>query len=337
MSPFLPAIVLVAVALAACGEAPPPPPAIPIVKTLVVGAAAGGTARSYSGEVRARRETTLAFRVGGKLVERLVDVGAVVAAGQPLARLDAIDLQLQAGQSDAQRALAEADALRYRDLHQRNFVSRSALDARETTLKAADAQAALAKNQATYAGLRADKAGVIAQVLAEPGQVVSAGQGVFRLAEAGETEIAISVPETQLAGLKPGAAAEVTLWAGGAPLKGRLRELAPAADAATRTYAARVSLINASPAPALGLTATVRFVQPGAAALAVPLAAVFQQGGGHAVWIVDAGDSVALRPVTVAAYGDDGATIVEGLVVGERIVAAGVHKLTAGQKVRLLK
>lgn len=333
---LLSALALLVPLLAACGEAPPPPAVVPLVKTLTVGAGGGAASRGYSGEVRARHETTLAFRVGGKLVERLVDVGAQVKAGQPLARLDAADLALQASQAEAQRALAAADARRYRDLRARNFVSQSALDARETALEAAAAQAALARNQAAYAVLRADRAGVIAQVLAEPGQVVGAGQTVFRLAQSGETEVAIAVPETQLAGLRPGMAAEVTLFTGQAPLPGRLRELSPVADPATRTYAARVTLLDGRGAAALGMTATVRFAQPREMGLTIPLAALFQQGSDHAVWIIGADHTVGLRAVQVAGYSDDGALIGGGLQAGERIAAAGVHKLTAGQSVRPL-
>ena len=324
-------------ALVACSEPPPPAAVAPVVKTLVAGETSAAGTRTYSGEVRARHETTLAFRVGGKIVERLADVGTVVKPGQPLARVDPADLALQAGQAEAQRSLAEADARRYRDLRGKNFVSQSALDAKETALESAAAQAALAKNQAAYAVLKSDKAGAIAQVLAEPGQVVAAGQGVFRLAEAGEIEVAISVPEAQLADLKPGAAAEVMLWSGRQPMRGRLRELSPVADAATRTYPARVSLLETDPGLALGMTATVRFKQTAADTLFVPLAAIFQQNQQPAVWVLAADDTVSLRPVVVAAYGDAGATITAGLKSGERIVAAGVHKLSAGQKVRPVK
>lgn len=327
---------LACLALAACSEPAPPQAPPPYVKTAVVGAQdAAGTA-GYSGEVRARHETTLAFRVGGKLVERLVDLGAVVKPGQPLARLDTSDLALQAAQSEAQRALAEADVKRYRDLRQRNFISQSALDAKETAYRTADAQAALARNQAGYAVLRADKAGAIAQVLAEPGQVVAAGQGVFRLAQAGEVEVAINVPESRVAELKPGMPAEVSLWSGRQRLHGRLRELSPMADPATRTYAARISLPNADPAVALGMTATVRLGSGDAKSLMIPRAAVFQQGDRAAVWIVAADDSVSLRPVSIAAYLDAGATVTAGVQPGERIVSAGVHKLAPGQKVRPL-
>jgi RND family efflux transporter MFP subunit len=304
------------------------------VKTVTAGEQSASGARTYSGEVRARHETTLAFRVGGKIVERLVDVGAVVKPGQALARIDPADLALQAGQAEAQRALAEADTRRYRDLRAKNFISQSALDAKETALQTANAQAALARNQSAYAVLKADKAGAIAQVLAEPGQVVAAGQGVFRLAEAGEIEVAIAVPESRLAGLKPGLPAAVGFWAERKPLRATLRELSPVADPATRTYAARVSLLDADPAVALGMTATVRFAQDGGDALVVPQSAIFQQGQQPAVWLVGADNTVALRPVVLGSYNDAGATITSGLKAGERIVAAGVHKLTTGQKVR---
>jgi multidrug efflux pump subunit AcrA (membrane-fusion protein) len=181
---------------------------------------------------------------------------------------------------------------RYRDLRAKNFISASALDARETTFKAAEAQAALAKNQASYTSLVADRAGVIGQVLAEPGQVVSAGQPVFRLAPDGEREIAVALPEGEVSTFKLGQAAEVTLWAtqgaGTKPLAGRLREVSPVADPVTRTYAARVSLKDADPLLPLGMSATVRFPTgaPGATRLTVPLTAIFQQGNQPAVWKV---------------------------------------------------
>jgi len=322
------------IAIAGCGEAPPPVAVTPVVKVITAGEAPWAGTRIYSGDVRARHETILAFRVGGKIVERLVDVGVAVRPGQALARLDPADFLLQAGQADAQRALAAAEARRYRDLRAMNFVSQSALDAKETALQAANAQTDLARNQASYAVLKADKAGVIAQVIAEPGQVVAAGQAVFRLAEAGANEVAIAIPETRLSDLKPGVPAEVHLPAGTKPLRGKLRELAPMADPVTRTYAARVSLLDTDPALALGMTATVRFASHAGKVLAVPHTAIFQQGSQPALWVVGADDTLALRGVAVASYGDAGAVISAGLVSGERIVAAGVHKLIAGQKVR---
>jgi multidrug efflux system membrane fusion protein len=331
--------------IAAC-SAPPPPPAVPkLVRTLKVGA--GGTAsevtgRTYSGEVRARIETTLGFRVGGKIVERLVDAGASVKAGQPLARLDPTDTGLQAVQAEAQRALAEADLKRYQDLKAKNFISASALDARETAFKAADAQAKLAKNQASYTTLAAEKSGVIGQVLGEPGQVVSAGQAVFRMAPDGDREIAISVPENEIAGFKLGQAAEVSLWAisgGNAPnIVGKVREIMPVADPVTRTYLVRVSLKDADPKLPLGMSATVRLASQGAGAakITLPLTAVFQQGQQPTVWVVGADETVSAKLVKVAAYTDTGVVIESGLSGDERIVAAGTNLLTVGEKVRLV-
>lgn len=337
------ALAMLALFLAACGEAPPPAAAPKLVRTLKVGAGAtamDGAERSYSGEVRARTETVLGFRIAGKIVERRVDAGTQVKAGQVLARLDSTDAGLQATQAEAQRALAAAEVARYRDLKAKNYISASALDARETAFKAADAQASLAKNQAAYTTLVADRAGVIGQVLAEPGQVVSAGQAVFRLMPDGEREIAIALPEGEVSGFKLGQAAEVTLWAApgaaGKPLTGRLREISPVADPVTRTYAARVGLKDADPLLPLGMSATVRFPTgvPGATRLMVPLTAIFQQGKQPAVWKIGADGTVSLQPVSVAEFTERGAVIVGGLTGGEQIVAAGVNLLTPGEKVR---
>jgi membrane fusion protein, multidrug efflux system len=309
--------------------------------TLVVGSVVADSGNVYSGEIRARHETQLGFRIGGKIIERLVDAGARVQAGQVLMRLDPEDYSLQASSAQAQYQLAEAEAKRYRELRNQNFVSQSALDAKEAALKAAAAQAGLAVNQADYTTLRADRAGVIAATLAEAGQVVSAGQPVLRLAQDGEREVAIAIPETQFTGLKIGALADVTLWSDKSDavrFSGRLRELAAAADPASRTYAARVALSGADARAALGMTAQVRFKNHEKRdQLIVPLSAIFQQGEQAAVWVVAADRSVSLRQVAVASYRDDGAVIASGLTAGERIVGAGVHKLNAGEKIRIIE
>ncbi|HEX5363943.1 MAG TPA: efflux RND transporter periplasmic adaptor subunit, partial [Gallionella sp.] len=295
----------------------------------------------YSGEIRARNEAALGFRIGGKLVERLVDAGAVVKAGQALARLDAADASLEAGAADAQYRQAEADIGRYRELRAKGFVSQSALEAKEAQFKAVAAQAGLARNQADYTVLRADRAGVIAATLADAGQVVGAGQPVVRLAGDGGREVAIAIAESQLAGLRVGAPAEITLWAGEGEetrYSGHLRELSPAADPLSRTYPARVTLDKADARVALGMTARVSFGRKNQdGSFIVPLPALFQQGDRAAVWVVAADRSISLRPVAVAAYRDDGAVIASGLAAGERIVAAGVHKLSAGEKIRVIE
>jgi multidrug efflux system membrane fusion protein len=345
------ALLLILPMLVACSEPPAPAAPLKLVRTLKVGAgntANSGTERSYSGEVRARIETTLGFRIAGKIVERRADVGQSVKPGQVLARLDPADAALQVTQAEAQKALAAADLARTRDLKAKNFVSAAALDARETAFKAAEAQAQLAKNQSTYTTLVADRAGVIGQVLAEPGQVVGVGQAVFRMAPDGEREIAIAIPEGELTGFKPGQAAEVSFWSAGVagkPLMGRLREVSPAADPVTRTFAARISLKDADPLLPLGMTATVRFTGAAGSSKApvIPLAAVFQQGDQPAVWKVmrsgtpegGADGMVNLQRIKVVAYTDAGAVVSEGLAGGEEIVAAGVNLLTAGEKVRI--
>ena len=309
--------------------------------TLVVSPAATDSGNTYSGEVRARHEAQLGFRLGGKIIERLVDAGVQVKAGQALMRLDPGDAGLQLGSAEAQHQLAEADAKRYRELRSKGFVSQSALDVKEAALKAAAAQAGLARNQSAYTTLHADRAGVVAAILAEAGQVVSVGQPVLRLARDGEREVAIAIPESQLVNLKVGATAEITLLADnntGLPLVGRLRELSPAADPASRTYAARVTLTQSGPGVALGMTARVRFTaNKKSDGLLIPLTAIFQQDKQAAVWIVAADRTVSLRPVQIAAYRDDGAVIAGGLAAGERIVSNGVHRLAAGEKIRIIE
>lgn len=330
--------------LAACGKnaAPPASVAPRPVLTHVVGTVAGADDTGYSGEIHARYETALAFRVGGKVIERAVDAGAQVKAGQVLARLDPADTGLQASAAQSQFQLAEADAKRYRELRARGFVSQAALDARETALKAAAAQAGLARNQAAYTTLRADHDGVITATLAETGQVVSAGQPVLRLAQSGAREVLVAIPESRLNDIKIGAPAQVRIWADGGRdnvYKGRLRELSAAADPLSRTYAARVALQGNAALPALGMSARVQF--PAAAGQQngwqIPLGAIFQQADQPAVWLVGADQKVTLRPVKVTAWQDDHAIVSSGLAAGDRIVAAGVHKLSPGEKIRVVE
>lgn len=324
--------------LSACSEPPPPPlPQIRMVRVFTVGADTSSSPREYGGEVRARHETVLAFRLAGRITQRLVDGGSGVAAGQVLARLDPADLRLLATEAEARRAQAESEFKRYRELRSRNFISQSALDARETAYQAAAAQAGLARNQLAYATLTADGAGTVAAVLAEAGQVVAAGQPVFRLAPDGDREVALALPESDVTRLKLGDEAEVSLWAQeGRQLKGRLREIAAAADPVSRTYAARVALPEADPRLPVGLSARVRFVNRGGAdEVVVPVTALFQKDQGFAVWKVDPEGVLTLQPVRVPRYTAQGAVIATGLAEGDRIVAVGAHRLAEGERVRL--
>ena len=326
-------LILIALALAGCKEAAPPARTDRPALTMVVGATAHETGRLYSGEVRARHELNLGFRISGKIVTRLVDVGDRVKAGQLLARLDPADAGLQAGAAKAQSLLAEADLKRYRELRSKGFVSQSALDAKQAAFDAADAQAGLSKHQSDYTALFAEHDGVIAATLAEAGQVVSAGQTVLRVAQAGEREVAIEIPESEWASRHVGDVAVVTV--AGERIEGRLRELSQVADPASRTYSARVAFGGTS--AALGMTAGVRFDgKSGTSELLIPLSAIYQQQKQTAVWIVGKDNSVGLREVKVAAYRDDGALISAGLNPGERIVSAGVHRLSPGEKIRAI-
>ncbi len=333
------ALLCAALFLSACSK--PSTPAVAIERvalTQVVGDFAGDSERVYSGEIRARHELILGFRVGGKVTQRLVEAGSVVTAGQVLARLDSRDAGLQVSAADAQYQLAAAEVQRYRVLLSKNFVSQSALDAKEAALQALSAQAGLARNQSGYSNLVAEKSGVVMATFVEVGQVVAAGQAVLKLATDGAREVAIAIPERDYAKLSVGAKATVSLWSSRSvdEQTGRLRELSPAADAASRTYAARVSLPdNKLP---LGMTAQVKFASKNVAEpeLRVPLTAIFQQGNQAAVWIVAADHSVSLRPVQIAQYADEGALIASGIKAGERIVSAGVHKIVAGEKIKII-
>lgn len=343
-------IAALVVTLSACSappEAAKPPRAV-LVRTLAAEAGAV-EARLYTGEVRARHELDLGFRIGGKLAERLVDVGDRVRAGQVVARLDPQDVSLAAQAAAAQQAAAEADLVlaraeyeRVGQLHARNFVSASAVDARRAALQAAEArlrqvraQAAAAGNQADYAVLRAQQDGVVTAAPAEAGQVVAVGQTVLRLARGDAREVLIHVPESRVGELHPGLAATVRAWAQSQhAFGGSVREIAPSADAATRSYAVRVALDAADGLPPLGATATVAFARPAAMQVLLPLSAVSRAGERAVAWIVDDAQVVRRVEVDAGEFREDGVVIRGGLPTGARVVLTGVHRLVEGETVR---
>ena len=344
-------LALAAAIAAGCGNGKVASEPVRPVLTQTVKAGAAAARDVYSGEIRARYETDLGFRVGGKLVARPVDAGARVTRGQVLARLDPEDARLAAQSAAAQLAAAEGDLAlaraereRNADLLAKKFISQSAFDAKQNALNAALAraeqarsQAAISTNQAHYTTLVADSDGVVVSVAAEPGQVLSAGQPVMRLARAGELEVVVNAPEGQLDRFKVGGAVGLSLWAdGNALFAGRIREVAGGADPTTRTYAVRVTAINPPAQAQLGMTANVVFPQqPDATLVLLPLSALAQDGPQPAVWIVDPKSSqVRLRRVAVGQYREDGVTITQGLQSGEVVVTAGVHKLRENQVVR---
>ncbi|MGZ5241779.1 MAG: efflux RND transporter periplasmic adaptor subunit [Caldimonas sp.] len=346
---------LVGMLLAACSKAPPAPEPVRAVKTMVIAPASAGATLEYAGEIRARVESRLGFRVGGKIIERGVDVGDSVKAGQVLARLDPRDLRL--GEDAARAAVtsaavnlqqAEADFKRYRDLRNQGFISGAELERRETMLKVASAQLAQARaqsgvqaNQAGYSALTADASGVITGVDAEPGMVVAAGTSVLRLAHDGPRDVVFSVPEDKVGLIQAiaarGGSVKVRLWSSTAgELAATVREVSAAADPATRTFLVKADL-GAGDAARLGQTATVAVDAPRLAGVArVPLSALKEDHGESTVWIVDATSMTAVRrPVRVGAAEGNDAVVIDGLVPGDRVVTAGVHVLSPGQKVRL--
>lgn len=342
--------------MAACSDNPPPPEPIRSVKLLTVQADALGAHIEYAGDVRARLESRMGFRVGGKLVERPAEVGQRVQAGQLLARLDARDLALgsQAAQAQVsaartQRDLAAADLKRFADLQKQGFVSGAEIERREATLRAAEAtlqqalaQGAVQGNQATYARLLAESAGVVVGVEAEVGQVVAAGTPVMRVAQDGPRDVVIAVPEDRVALIGNGLEASVQFWAdasnGGSPegVTAVVREVAASADPVTRTFQVKLALPADLNVP-LGATAYVRFAAKNPVAapvIKVPTSALLKEGDGTAVWVFDAASStVNTRTVQVLTADGNEVAIGAGLQPGDEVVAAGVHVLSPGQKV----
>ena len=307
-------------------------------------------AEVYSGDVRARFESQLGFRVNGKIKTRKLDVGNHVDAGQVIAELDPVDLQLQVGSAGANlaaakaaRDLAQADYNRYQSLLTKNYVSQTQVDAQANALKSAQAQVqqaqaalAVAQNQAEYTSLRADHAGVITALNAEAGQVVAAGQSVATLAWDGAVEVEIAVPENRIGAYKVGVPFAIESWAdAGKKLGGHLREIGPEADRVTRTYRVRISFDDAKQAPRLGQTARVYFAEgANLGQTLIPLSALHELAGKPAVWVVDAKTrQVKLAPVTVASYREQGITLSGGVGTQDWIVTAGVHKLREGEAI----
>ncbi len=352
--PFLAVVGLLPLVLAACSDAmssTDPRTQTPLVRVGVVEAAVQAE-RSFTGIVAARVQSDLGFRVPGKILERLVDAGQTVKRGQPLMRIDPVDLQLAAHAQQEAVAAARArgqqtaeDEARYRELRGTGAISASAYDqvkaaadAAKAQLSAAEAQANVARNASRYAELVADGDGVVMETLAEPGQVVNAGQIVVRLAHAGRREAVIQLPET----LRPavGSVGQATLFGKeGVSVPAKLRQLSDTADRLTRTFEARYVLEGELADAPLGATVTIRIPEGPSAAqggLQVPIGALFDAGKGPGVWVIDGKPAkVSWRPVAVLHLGDDGARIAGQIKQGDRIVALGAHLLREGEQIRV--
>nr|WP_295774211.1 efflux RND transporter periplasmic adaptor subunit [Rhodoferax sp.] len=347
-------LVVATLLLSACSKPAPSEEPIRAVRVVTVGAGNIQSVAEFAGEVKARVESRLGFRVAGKLVRRQAELGQRVSAGQVLAQIDPQDYKLAADASKAQvaaaqtnRDLAAADFKRYKDLRDQNFISSAELERRDTTLKAAQAQLEQAQaqmanqgNQQSYTTLVADVAGVVTSVDAEPGQVVAAGTPVVRIAQDGARDAVFSVPEDKIAMIKVGLEVDVKGWAASTVLKGTVREVAASTDPVTRTFGVKVSL-DAATAPPLGSTVTVMPKSMDLSSVAViklPTSAFIQDGGKSSVWVLDKQTmTVRLQPVQIATADGNDVVVVAGLAPGMVVVSAGVHVLSPNQKVTVYK
>src|SRR6266545_3392593 len=350
----LPSLVVVGLlpfAVAACHNAPAsidPRTQTPLVRVATVQASVHAE-RSFTGIVAARVQSDLGFRVPGKVLERLVDTGQTVKRGQLLMRIDPADLRLATRAHEEAVAAAKArarqtsaDEARHRDLVSAGAVSASAYDkvkaaaeSARAELNAAQAQADVARNETGYAVLSADADGVVVETLAEPGQVVAAGQVVVRVAHVGSREAVIELPET----LRPaiGSTGRATLYGSGLTGSAQLRQLSDAANRHTRTFEARYVLEGRLADAPLGSTISIQISEGRSApALQVPIGAIFDPGKGPGVWLVEGETSrVTWRAVQIAGLSGEAASVVGNLKAGDRVVALGAHLLHEGEHVRL--
>jgi RND family efflux transporter MFP subunit len=345
-------LALVAVALAGCNDsvALKAPPSRPVL-VATAHYDAESPERSFVGTIRPRIETDMGFRVPGKVAKRLVEVGQTVDVGQPLATLDEVDLKLQAEQAEAElraatgvQAQAAAAETRAKELRAKGWTTdaqldqaKAAADEARARLNRAQRSVELTNNSLSYATLLADSRGVVTATLIDAGQVVAAGQTAVRVARFAEKEAVVAIPETLVGRAKEGVAS-VSLWS--EPNKkyaAQLREIAPAADPATRTYLAKFSLPGAGDDVSLGMTATLTLSDPATTRVArLPLSALFNEGGAPSLYVVDGNGDVALKPVAVKSYDSNDVVISGGVDEGAKVVVLGVQKLDPAQKVRVV-
>lgn len=324
----------------------PPRPAL----VMIVGNAdeAHGSAIVLVGEVKSRYESNQSFRIAGKVVARLAEVGDAVTKGQVLARIDATDaiLNSQAANADVLSAkanydLAKVEVERQRRLVAKKFISESALDLQEAQLKTAEArlkqvqaQSAISKNQSRYTTLIADRDGVITQINAEPGQVVAEGEMIAQIVDMQQMEVLVAVPESRMENVHIGDPVAIKMWANQTKIyQGKVREITPAASEATRAFAMRVAILDPDEHVKLGMTAGVRFEKDVTEKIVVPSTAVTQLDGKNIVWVIDKEGIANPREVVTEPFTENGITITQGLEVNEMVAIAGVHTLVKGQKV----
>ena len=348
----LAAAALIAVTVAGCDEPAPPAPQVRPVRTVTVEHRAEGETVSLTGHVRARDQGSLAFRIDGRVVERPVNVGDAVRAGQAIARLDPLNQEnmlrsAQANLSAAEAVLTQARQTfwRQQELLRQGWTPRARFDDAQQALQTAEAQVSstqaqlrIAQDHLGYTVLRADAAGSITATGAEAGEVVRAGQMIAQLAQEGGRDAVFDVPEGLIRTAPRDPVVQITL--GDDPritATGRLRELSPQADPVTRTFQVKVGVVDPPEAMRLGSTVTGRIQLAAPAGVQLPASALTEAGGRPAVWVFDpASGSVTLRSVDVTRYDPASVVISQGLQAGEVVVTAGSHVLRPGQKVRRL-
>jgi RND family efflux transporter MFP subunit len=318
----------------------------------VVTTAPDGKSTTYTAEIRSRYETDLSFMVGGKMISRTVDAGATVRKGEVLAQIDQTDqrLSVEAARSAVNAAQAEftrsrSEEARHRDLLERGLTTRAAYLTQQTAVKTgqskldqAAAELKLSEQRLGYTTLRADEAGVVTRVMAEVGSVVSAGQRVLSIARPSELEAVFDVPDGHIDEIREAVGVQVALLSSpSAPYPARVREISPSADPVTRTYQVKTSIPIPPSNLRLGMNVIITLLQrSGQSTIALPATALFQKDRDPAVWVVSEDSKLQLRTVNVQRYESDRVFIAEGLKTGERVVTAGVHRLAAGEPVRLL-
>lgn len=321
---------------------------IPVVRTVVAGEVNAENPAVYPGEVRGRYESRLAFRIPGKITERMVDLGQNVKKGQVLYKLDPVDMQ---NNMNAHRAAYNAAAanlnmardnyVRYEKLYSQNAVSamvrdkfKTQYDAAKAQKESAEAQLSASKDQLSYTLLRADHAGKVAALMAEPGQVVAAGMPVVTVVQDGERMIYINIPENKLDSVYPGQKGKVKFWAlKDLTAEGKVTEIAPMADSITRTYLVKFTMNNMPEEAHLGMTAKVELQEDGTDSILLPQSAIYQTGEKPCVWVVKDG-KVSLRQIEIAGFSDNKVKVASGIKKGDEVVTGGINKLSEGQAVK---
>jgi RND family efflux transporter MFP subunit len=346
-------LTIVILILNGCEQAPePPPPPRPALVMEVGNRDVAQYGMLLVGEVKSRYESNVGFRISGKINTRYVNVGDVVKRGQAIASLDAIDANLNAqaagadvNVAEANLSLAKAELDRQRQLYEKKFISKSALDMREAEYKTATAryqqtksQASVASNQPRYTKLQADRDGVVAMINAEPGQVVSAGQIVAKIVDPYSTEILLAVPESRMREVSIHMPVTIKLWADQQKTyQGMVREISPVANESTRAFDVRIAVKDADADMRFGMTAGVRFDQISTAQIMVPSTAVTEIAGNRSVWVIGSDGVAQPRQVTVGAFTEHGIQVLSGLKAGEMVAIAGVHTLVKGMRVKPMR